>query len=298
MATSSTFTFFPDLPIEIRLYICKLACFQQRNIDVSFGSLRMGGNVGRCPPTGGKLVTYTKPPPILHVNREFRVEARKYYSHVDFSREVFDGPFKESQLYINWEIDRLCFGSLIDFMIHEGGYYSEGTSISSFELRKICLKNGLKYLGWNIADFESLGTEGCNHLRGEKSMEVAHVLPWNHQIDDCVIFYNKGTENSNSRGEIVEFGSAPLILRENKTWLHGIHFNTAKNDFQTGNGFQGAGALFLHQLDFLDRRWWMYHRFLGQETTMQAFEEGREARKAVNRVRLVYNIEKVEPATI
>ncbi|TGO34761.1 hypothetical protein BHYA_0183g00130 [Botrytis hyacinthi] len=98
------------------------------------------------------------------------------------------------------------------------------------------------------------------------------------------IFHNKGTENSNSRREIFEFGSTPLI--------------SLGNDFQARNVLQGLGALFLDQLDDLDRRWWSEYKFLGQETTMHAFEQGREARKAVNRIRLICQVEKVEPAII
>lgn len=244
------------------------------------------------------MITYTKPPPILHVNGQFREEALKYYSYIDFSHEVFGGPMDGSQLYINWKIDRLCFSSMIDFMIHSGGLYDAGTIISAIKVRRICLKNGLKYLGWNIGDIESLGTAKNYNSLALKSTEMMRTLPWSHKIDDFVIFHNKGTENSNSRREIVEFGSTPLISRENKTWLHGMHFNTVGNDFQAENILPGLGALFLDQLDDLDQRWWSEHKFLGQETTMHAFEQGREARKAVNRIRLICKVEKVEPATI
>ncbi|TGO60640.1 hypothetical protein BOTNAR_0142g00110 [Botryotinia narcissicola] len=85
------------------------------------------------------------------------------------------------------------------------------------------------------------------------------TLPWSHKIDDFVIFHNKGTENSNSRREIVEFGSTPLISRGNKTWIHGMHFNTVGNDFQAANVLQGIGAHFLARLDDLDRQWWGEH---------------------------------------
>ncbi|TGO22309.1 hypothetical protein BPAE_0173g00090 [Botrytis paeoniae] len=183
-------------------------------------------------------------------------------------------------------------------MVRGRGWYSAGTLLTAIQVRKACLKNGLKNLGWNIADIESLGTVENYRLRAHQSTEVVRTLPWSHQIDDFVIFYNKGTENSNFRGEIVEFGSAPLSLRGKKTWLHGIHFNTARSNFQTGNVTQGAGPPFIDHLDDLDWRWWYDHELLGQETTMHAFEQGREARKAVNRVRLIYNVEKLEPTTI
>ncbi|KAF7944815.1 uncharacterized protein EAE97_005448 [Botrytis byssoidea] len=296
MATLSTFTFFRDLPMEVRLLILKFACCQQRNIDVSYRSFREGdNNVGRGSSSnvysGASMVTHTKPPSILHVNREFREEALKYYSYVDFSREVFGGPRKGSQLYINWKRDRLCFSSMIDFMIRGGAFYDAGTLLSEMQVRKTCLKNGLKYLGWNIGDIETLGAAKNYNSLAQKTKELLCTLPWSHKIDGFVIFHNKGTENSNSRREIVEFGSTPLLSRGNKTWLHGMRFNTA------ANVLQGIGAHFLARLDDLDRRWWGERKFLGQEATMHAFEQWQEARKAVNRIRLICKVEKVEPAT-
>ncbi|KAF7900961.1 hypothetical protein EAF00_003182 [Botryotinia globosa] len=303
MATLSTFTFFRDLPLEVRLLILEFDCCQQRNIDVSYRSFREGDdNVGRRSTStvgsGSLRVTHTKPPSILHVNREFREEALKYYSYVDFSPKVLGGPLKGSQLYINWKIDRLCFSSMIDFMIRGGPFYDAGTLLSEMQLRKTCLKNGLKYLGWNIGDVESLGAaKNCSWL-ARISQELLGTLPWSHNIDDFVIFYNKGTENSNSRREIVEFGSIPLISRGNKTWLHGMHFNAVGNDFQAATVSQGIAAHFLAQLVDLDQQWWGGRKFLRQEATMHTFEQRREARKAVNRIRLICKVEKVEPATI
>ncbi|KAF7900307.1 uncharacterized protein EAF01_007609 [Botrytis porri] len=299
MATSSTSTYFEDLPIELRCPIMKSACFEQRNIDVSLRTLEivatLGGPESVTAYAAGSLITYTKPPPVLHVNKEFRAEALKYYSLVDFSCPRYSGALKGSQFYINWKTDRLCFSSMIDLMARERGWYGPGLSLAANKVRKICLKNGLKNLGWNIADIESLRIVENYRLSAHQSTEVMRTLPWSHLIDEFVIFYNKGTDNSNSRGEIVKFGSAPLILSGNKTWLDGIHFNTARNNFQTGNVTQGAGAFFIDHLDDLDWRWWYDHELLGQETTMRAFEQGREARKAVNRVRLLYNVERVEP---
>ncbi|CCD46192.1 hypothetical protein BofuT4_P117420.1 [Botrytis cinerea T4] len=298
MTAPSTFTSFTDLPVELRLRIWKFACSQQRNIDVSFRPAdpitHVGGYVSSVTSTGVSLTTYTKPPSTLHVNRELRLEALKYYSHVDFSSPGWGREPNRSQLYINWRIDRLCFSSLISLLINEQSWYGVGSFFAAMIVRRICLKNGLRYLGWNIADIGSFRRVENYNSRVYHSMKAARSLPWNHQIDEFVVFYNQGAENSNSRGEIVEFGSAPLILRERKTWLDGIHFNTARNSFEVGNVTQGVGALFLDQLDRFERRWWTDHEFLGQETTMLAFEQGREARKAVNRVRLFYDIERVE----
>lgn len=101
-----TFTCFPDLPIELRFKIIGNIASQPRNVDLYYNIARQ-----LVPPRHLKFHYNSNigPPAILHVNKEAREEAFKYYEPSFFTCGKHGASEERPSLYINWSVDRLCF---------------------------------------------------------------------------------------------------------------------------------------------------------------------------------------------
>jgi hypothetical protein len=99
------FYLFPDLPIELRLKIFKLAARHSRIIEIEAGKHgTQGANWSRVTPRSRGI------PPILLVNREAREETLKFYAVVSFDRATHLINSWGRNIYFNAVDDILLFG--------------------------------------------------------------------------------------------------------------------------------------------------------------------------------------------
>lgn len=103
------FTYFAQLPIEIRLQIWKAAAHVTRNLDLqvrgdttTFARRDKHGRRPRRPSTQPIYTSVCRPTAILHTNQEARSEGLKWYT-LDFG-----SPVSPPQVFINWNVDRVC----------------------------------------------------------------------------------------------------------------------------------------------------------------------------------------------
>jgi hypothetical protein len=141
-APLSEFTVFPNLPLEIRLKIWKIASFEKRQVDV-WSIAEVDYNPMMDSPStpsthfGYHYYSSTPPPAVLHVNQEARTECIKYYT-LDFgvertrdARPLVKVTFAP-QIYVNWSADRVCF--IIGTSSHEPDvHFSEDTCWTSYD---------------------------------------------------------------------------------------------------------------------------------------------------------------------
>jgi 2EXR family len=149
----SAFTRFPDLPIEIRFKVWKLACFVTRNVDIATGTV--GITFGEEDGTAARPHYYRSrclPPALLHVCKESRQEGLKYYKldfGVDYKVPASGRPIPEltvsspPRIYINWETHRLCV--MLPMYIDD----SVNDVCRRIEIRDKCFDNGLRHLATN-----------------------------------------------------------------------------------------------------------------------------------------------------
>ena len=99
------FYLFPDLPIELRLKIFKLAARHSRIIEIEARKhSTQEPNWTRVTPRSRRI------PPILLVNREARGEALKFYTMVSFDQETHFINSRDRNIYFNAVDDILLFG--------------------------------------------------------------------------------------------------------------------------------------------------------------------------------------------
>lgn len=95
MAPIPMFSYFADLPVELRLQIWGKACLCSRVVEVQYDV------------NAGRFVSSCKPPSVLHVCQESRHEALKIY------KVCFGSPAMPPRIYICPELDRVYFARRI-----------------------------------------------------------------------------------------------------------------------------------------------------------------------------------------
>lgn len=116
---------FEELPTELRLRIWKYAAFFQRTVDVLPFTVYNERLADSRPFMITDIFISSCPTPaLLHVSRESRNEALKYYT-VEFGTEQpillricgrkTTIPIPTPVIHINWEVDRVCVPSLAYF---------------------------------------------------------------------------------------------------------------------------------------------------------------------------------------
>lgn len=141
-AKTTSFTLFPQLPLEIRMRIWELACFFPRNVDIWVTHLpesyireppenyTRGG-----PPTPFRYLSRSPVPAILHVCNESRTIGLNFYK-LEFGSGTFELQYftlsVKPTIYVNLSVDRICFMDSCGFQ-------------NLVEIAKI---NGTKFLVW------------------------------------------------------------------------------------------------------------------------------------------------------
>ncbi|KAH7379840.1 hypothetical protein BKA64DRAFT_749993 [Cadophora sp. MPI-SDFR-AT-0126] len=157
------FILFPKLPTEMRLKVWKIVANETRNIDIWVRNLYI------TPVDGGQsfwapyyLYTGAKVPAVLHTSHESRVEGLKHYtldfgtqfryprSYHNYSYPAVEVRF-QPQIYINWEVDRLCLMRPEDFQEYittDGNESKETKRIETFVEK--CTSTKLRRLAVNV----------------------------------------------------------------------------------------------------------------------------------------------------
>ncbi|KAK0113468.1 hypothetical protein ONS96_014332 [Cadophora gregata f. sp. sojae] len=211
-ATTTTvkFALFPKLPAELRVRIWKLASNETRNVDIWVRNIHVG--IWNSPyagtPTWSPYALYssTKAPSILHVCHESRVEGLKYYvldfgSTFKFKNYKTDKRFPNMrvtmppQIYINWDVDRICIMRPEDFHASSRTHKSpDNKRIAKFLDR--CEKMELKYLAVNAAHRRMPNLELCYSDDGMVDSEedddsrppFAALIPWGGFLRELTLF--------------------------------------------------------------------------------------------------------------
>jgi hypothetical protein len=76
----SEFALFPNLALELRLKIWKIASFEHRNVDIWSINHVGASNAWDLVAKGPRWHSSTAPPAVLHVNQESRTECLKFYT--------------------------------------------------------------------------------------------------------------------------------------------------------------------------------------------------------------------------
>lgn len=291
MATSSSFTCFMTLPLELRSKIWKFASFQQRNVILGFDADSSHEATFNSP---------TSPPSILHISKESRAEGLRYYRCVNFSESWTNWPaaLLSSHFYINWEVDRLCFISSPkvfpnSFLLHRWRPMYQNVAK---HIREQCIQNGLKNMAWNVLNVKHISKEYWEAHLERMMKDTISLLPWNHQIEDLVVFDEEEAVYPLLSGkDIIAFDAVPMIENRGHYRLDDTHFDTTggSNASKSNIVLENLGSLLIQLLDERAAEWWSEHEHLSRKERITAFSQGLEARKAVNRVRVAYNVEKV-----
>ncbi|KAH6683058.1 hypothetical protein B0J14DRAFT_574994 [Halenospora varia] len=126
---ASEFACFPKLPLEIRLRIWRHACYHERTVGIlpleAFQLPFCNQLNHEDRPYIWKYKSYDPVPSPLHVSKESRREALKYYSLTFSTSFNIDGSTINTppRVYVNFEADWLCF---------MGGYGSESAVFRDF----------------------------------------------------------------------------------------------------------------------------------------------------------------------
>lgn len=117
----ASFTYFPKLPLELRLRIWKAVSSNPRNIDLWLGKIKLGDMMLDENKILAGMPAFTStsiPPAILQCCQESREEGLKNY-RLSFGLDLaFDGGLRvsmEPRIYINWKVDRVCLMDTLSY---------------------------------------------------------------------------------------------------------------------------------------------------------------------------------------
>jgi len=178
------FTFFLELPIEIRHTIWELITCCQRNVGIWF--------TDKPSYQGGHWSTNVAPPAILHVSQEARAIGLKFYG-LEFPTNAKPIWITEetiiAKIYFSWEYDRLCFvGDIVDM-----------DDVSDLEYT--CCEKGLRSIAFAIdPETAELGDDWYE----DTHRRFIHGFVWNvhkikakadlnnHNLKEVVLFEAQG----------------------------------------------------------------------------------------------------------
>lgn len=166
-----TFEKFNELPGELRLKIWKFASHIQRNVDIIPMYIFEGSNEqlhcfrSNCPQ-----------PTVLAICQESRAEALRYYT-VDFTAEVDSAvsikardrllsSVTRSDIYINWDVDRVCVMSLHCFIL----FFATSTKRPQ-QVAQLFQSRKLRYLAINIGNHRFEGDAALTLTPSDGSIE-------------------------------------------------------------------------------------------------------------------------------
>jgi hypothetical protein len=165
--SSNSLTRFPLLPSELRLQIWDIISSEPRVVEIS------------CTPSssylpGGRWISHTKPPVILHISRESRAVALSKISVLKFSPTQFGVPI--DRLYINFLVDTLWLCS--DLQVAWAKDLLENNDQLKEKLRFLVVReqvwkqlNTSNKAGWNGEFFGPLEPDSDAVSSGLKALE-------------------------------------------------------------------------------------------------------------------------------
>jgi hypothetical protein len=193
-----TFTCFPKLAVELRVKIWGHASSVTRNVDIWAKSLdiQLGDSHERL------LYFYSSlsPPPVLHVNSEFRSKSLKYYGLCVGTnltvRNMHNVSFtisSRSRVYFNWNTDRLCLVNLSEL---EKKSIHRDVSSELADFHRECQKNGLRYFAINVA-FSSLSS-GFPYFTRLEDSKFLKLITRKSNLEEVVLFESFALAGSDS----------------------------------------------------------------------------------------------------